>query len=509
MKTTSLSRFQRVALAVTVTTALASAAMLSLPKNAIALSAPTAAVGVGVQYGPPSFADLAERVEPAVVSIAVTGKTDVSAEMNGQQFQMPQFPEGGPFGDFFRQFGGRVPGMPGAGNSAQREFQGAGSGFIISADGYVVTNNHVVEHATEIGVILQDGSRYEATIKGRDPKTDLALLKVNTDEPLPFVELGNSDSARVGEWVVAVGNPFGLGGTVTAGILSARGRDINSGPYDDYLQVDAPINRGNSGGPLFNNRGQVIGVNSAIYSPSGGSVGIGFAIPSNLVRDVVAELETNGKVARGWLGVRIQSLTDEIAESLGLEETHGALVAGVEPGSPAALGGVKPGDVIVSLNGEKLDDFKDLSKLVANAKAGSDSTLQVKRQGETHKLTVEIGNMPDDGVKVALADDAASDDTAKLGVYLSELTPEARQRFRIGKDTEGVLVTGVQQGSPAAKAGIEAGQVINMVGQQTVKSPEDVVFQVKQAAAEKKSSVLLMLEHNGMQRFVAVKFARA
>ena len=503
MRTKSLSRFKRVALAATVTSIFASAALFSLPQNALAVTAPASVVDAGVQYGPPSFADLAERVEPAVVSITVSGKTDVAAGRNGQEHQMPQFPEGVPFD----QFRNRVPGMPGGDNGAQREFQGAGSGFIISSDGYVVTNNHVVEHATEIGVILQDGTRYEATIKGRDPKTDLALLKVNTDASLPFVELGDSDSARVGEWVVAVGNPFGLGGTVTAGIVSARGRDINSGPYDDYLQIDAPINRGNSGGPLFNNRGQVIGVNSMIYSPTGGSVGIGFAIPSNLVRDVVAELETSGKVTRGWLGVQIQPLTDDIAENLGLKETHGALVAGVEPGSPAELGGIKLGDVIVGMNGEKLEDFKDLSKLVASAKAGSESTLQVERQGETHKLNIEIGNMPDDDAKVALAGDAASDDTPKLGVYLSELTPEVRQRYRIGKDTEGVLVAGVQQGSPAEKAGIKEGQVINMVGQEAVKSPEDVISQVKQAAAEKKPSVLLMMQHNGMQRFVAVKFA--
>jgi len=513
MKTIAKSRFQRLALAATVTTALAGAAFFSLPPNALAAVARAGVIDIdaGVQYGPPSFADLAERVEPAVVSITVTGKTDVAAKRNGQQQQrprqMPQFPEGSPFGEFFEQFRNRVPGMPGGGHSGQREFQGAGSGFITSPDGYVVTNNHVVEHATEIGVVLQDGTQYQATIIGRDPKTDLALLKVDTDASLPYVELGDSDSARVGEWVVAVGNPFGLGGTVTAGILSARGRDINSGPYDDYLQVDAPINRGNSGGPLFNNRGQVIGVNSAIYSPTGGSVGIGFAIPSNLVRDVVAQLETNGKVTRGWLGVQIQPLTDDIAESLGLAETQGALVAGVEPGSPAELGGVKPGDVIVSMNGEKLDDFKDLSKLVAKAAAGSESTLQVKRQGETRELNIEIGNMPDDGVKVALADDGASDDGPKLGVYLAELTPEARQRYRIGKDTEGVLITGVQQGSPAAKAGIEAGQVIHMVGQEAVASPQDVVSRVKQAAVEKKPSVLLMVEQNGTQRFVAVKFA--
>jgi serine protease Do len=508
MKTRSASRIKRAALAVTVTTALASAALFSLPPSALAVSsqsvpAPAGVIGSGLQYGPPSFADLAEQVEPAVVSIAVSGKVDAVAGMGGRHFRMPEFPEGGPFGDFFKQFRDRVPGDD---NDVQREVKGAGSGFIISADGYVVTNNHVIQHAEEIEVVLHNGERYEATIKGRDPKTDLALLKVESDESLPFVELGDSDSARVGEWVVAVGNPFGLGGTVTAGILSARGRDINSGPFDDYLQIDAPINRGNSGGPLFNNRGQVIGVNSAIYSPTGGSVGIGFAIPSNLVRDVVAELETNGKVARGWLGVQIQPLTEDIAESLGLTETHGALVAGVAPDSPAALGGVKPGDVIVGMNGEKLEDFKDLPKLVADASAGSESTLQVKRKGEIIDLEIEIGNMPGDDVKVALADDT---DTPKIGVYLSELTPEARQRFRIGKDTEGVLVAGVQQGSPAAKAGIEAGQVINMVGQETVASPQDVVSRVQQAAAEEKSSVLLMLVDKGVQRFIAVKFANA
>jgi len=498
MQIRSVSPFKRAALAVTLTTALATAAVFSLPPNAIAVPAQTGAVGTGVQYGPPSFADLAERVEPAVVSIVVSGKTEGAMKMSG-----PQFPEGSPFGEFFERFRDR---MPGAGKGGQREFRGAGSGFIISADGYVVTNNHVVEKASEIEVVLRNGDRYDATVKGLDSKTDLALLKVDADESLPFVELGDSDSARVGEWVVAVGNPFGLDGTVTVGVVSARGRDINSGPYDDYLQIDAPINRGNSGGPLFNNRGQVIGVNSAIYSPTGGSVGIGFAIPSNLVSEIVAELETHGKVTRGWLGVQIQPLTDEIAESLGLTETHGALVAGIEPGSPAAVGGVKPGDVIVGMNGEKLEDYKDLPRLVAAANAGSESTLQVERQGEILDLAIEIGNMPTDDVKVALADDT---DTPKLGVYLSELTPEARQRFRIGKETKGVLVAGVQQGSPAAKAGITPGQVINMVGQQTVQSPQDVIARVRQAAADNKPSVLLMLEYNGQQRFVAVKFASA
>ena len=509
MKTRAMPQFKRAAIAVAMSAALVSAAVFSLPPNALAVPAETSMtdpIGAGVQYGPPSFADLAERVEPAVVSIAVSGQTAATAQMKGQPFQMPDIPGSEGFSEFFEQFRDRIPGMPESGEGAQREFQGVGSGFVISADGYVVTNNHVVERANEIEVVMQDGERHQARIVGLDPKTDLALLKVETDESLPFVALGDSDSARVGEWVVAVGNPFGLGGTVTVGIVSALGRDINSGPYDDYLQIDAPINRGNSGGPLFNNRGQVIGVNSAIYSPTGGSVGIGFAIPSNMVRDIVAELETHGKVTRGWLGVRIQPLTDEIAESLGLSETHGALVAGVEPGSPAASAGVKPGDVIIGMNGERLEEYKDLPKLVAETSAGSESILQVQRQGETLDLVVEIGNMPEDDVKVALADDT---DTPKIGVYLSELTPEARQRFRIGKDTEGVLVVGVEQGSPAAKAGIKAGQVINMVGQETVKSPEDVITRVQQAAAEDKPSVLLLLEYNGEQRFVAVKFASA
>lgn len=495
-------RYKRLAMAGALTAALASGAFYSLPQNALASTGPLGAVENGVQYGPPSFASLAERVEPAVVSILITGKTGVAAQMASPS--LPQFPEGSPFGEFFRQFG-----MPGQGDREEREFQGAGSGFIISPDGYVVTNNHVVEKASEIEVVAQDGTRYEAVVKGLDPKTDLALLKIDADEALPYVELGDSDNARVGEWVVAVGNPFGLGGSVTAGIISARGRDINAGPFDDFIQIDAPINRGNSGGPLFDNRGRVIGVNSAIYSPSGGNVGIGFAIPSNIAKDIIAELRANGKVARGWLGVQIQPITDDIAESLDLQDRHGALVAAVEPGSPAERGGIEVGDVIVRMNGEKLDEFKDLPRLVAGIEAGSESTVEVSRQGEIRKLGIEIGSMPEDDVKHALADDAESGDTPKLGVYLAELTPEARQRYRIGKDIEGVLVAGVQQGSPASKAGIRTGSVINMVGQETVRSPQDLIARVKQAAEEKKSSVLLMVQENGQQRFVAVKFASA
>ncbi|MGD2172908.1 MAG: DegQ family serine endoprotease [Gammaproteobacteria bacterium] len=507
MTTKSISRVRRLAVASTVIIALMSTVLYTVPHYADAATKPIDTMQNGVQYGPPSFADLAEKVRPAVVSIVVTGKTEVSANM--PQFQAPQFPEGSPFGEFFKHF---QFGMPNGGNGMEREFKAAGSGFIITEDGYVVTNNHVVDHASEIKIITNDGTKYDATLKGRDSKTDLALVKIKSDKTFPYVKLGDSDHARVGEWVVAVGNPFGLGGSVTAGIISARGRDIQSGPFDDFIQVDAPINKGNSGGPLFDSQGRVIGVNTAIYSPSGGNVGIAFAIPSNLAKQVVADLETKGKVVRGWLGVQIQPITAEIADSLGLKDDHGALVAAVEPDSPAQHGGVKPGDVILSLNGQKLDNFKDLSKLVAGTPVGSESTLKVERQGQMHELQIQIGTMPNDDVKLALANDnnqTPSDETPKIGVYLAELTPEARQQFHINKDINGVLVAGVQPGSPAAKAGIQPGNVISMVGQETVKSPEDVINQVKHVASEKKSSVLLMVEHDGVQQFVAVKFAKA
>ena len=504
MKTRAEFRFRRLALVAAITTVVTSTAVFGLSQNVRAIPAPTNPVDTSdtqIQYGPPSFADLAERVEPAVVSIAVRGKTSVEAA--GSRLPTPKFRQRKGLNEFFRHFHERSPGFN---EEARRSFQGVGSGFVISADGYVVTNNHVVERADSIKVIMQNGDQYEAVVIGLDPKTDLALLKVTADEALPFVELGDSGSARVGEWVIAVGNPFGLGGSVTVGVVSALGRDINSGPYDDYLQIDAPINRGNSGGPLFNNRGQVIGVNSAIYSPTGGSVGIGFAIPSNMVGDIVAELKVHGKVSRGWLGVRIQPLTDELAQTLELDEPRGALVAGIELDSPAARGGVKPGDVIVGMNGEKLDDYKDLPKRVAEASSGQASILQIVRQGEPLDLTINIGSAPTDTAEVALADDV---DKPKLGVYLAELTPESRRRFRINDHTQGVLVTGVEPGSPAAEAGIVAGHVISMLGQETVRSPADVVSGLQQATMENKSSVLLLLEYSDQQRFVAVKIAEA
>ncbi|MBW2421553.1 MAG: DegQ family serine endoprotease [Deltaproteobacteria bacterium] len=483
------------------------AAALMLASSASAATAGEASLSRGSwRDGPPSFSELVERVKPAVVNISTTGKAPAMAGMQGGPQEMPALPEGSPFRELFpRHFGGR-PGQPGSG-SAEQELRSVGSGFVISADGLVVTNNHVIEDADSIEVILQDGTRHPATVRGRDPKTDLALLELETDSPLPFVELAKDDDAKVGDWVVAVGNPFGLGGTVTAGIISARGRDIQSGPFDDFLQIDAPINRGNSGGPLFDTQGRVIGINTAIFSPSGGSVGIGFAIPSSMASEVVSELALHGSVARGWLGVQIQPVTGDVAESLGVAEGQGALVASVVPESPAARAGIVPGDVVIGMNGESLDDFKDLPRLVAKTKAGSDSTLEIRRRGKSRKLRVEIGRMPGEGIELAQSQDTA--DSAKLGIQLAELTPEMRQRYDIPEESDGALVARVMTGSPASRAGIRPGSVISMVGQERVQSPDDVLTEVEEAAEEEKGSVLLLVEHRGEKRFIAVKLAEA
>jgi len=460
------------------------------------------------QPGPTSFSAVVKRVKPAVVNISTREQNHAMPGTRGRSLEMPEFPKGSPFDGLFKDYFNNHPGMS-RGDVSKPESRSAGSGFIISADGYVVTNNHVVEHADKIEVIMQDGSRYQASIKGHDAKTDLALLKIDASNPLPFVEMGDSDTADVGDWVIAVGNPFGLGGTVTAGIISARGRDIKSGPFDDYLQIDAPINRGNSGGPLFDTQGRVVGINTAIYSPGGGNVGIGFAIPAKLAGDVIAQLKTDGSVARGWLGVQIQAITEAVAESLGLENQQGALVAAVTPGSPAQRGGLEPGDVILSMNGDTLEEMRDLPKLVARTKAGSKSVFEVQRRGERHKLEVTIGQIPNDGARIVASDPEEDLDSARIGIYLAELTPEAREQYDIPKDSDGVLITDVEKGSPAEKAGISAGSLINMVGQAQVGTPGEVVTRVKEAARNKRPSVLLLLEKSGEKRFIAVKFAAA
>ena len=448
--------------------------------------------------GQPGFADLVERVQPAVVNVSTRTRV-ARASAEGMPFQ---FPEGSPFAEQFRRFFERR--FPGAPEGGMEQAQGVGSGFLIDPDGHVVTNHHVVKNADEIRVTLHDGTELTAEVVGHDDKTDLALLKVDHDKPLPFVDFGSSEEARVGDW--AVGSPFGLGGTVTAGILSARGRDIRSGPFDDFLQVDAPINRGNSGGPLFDQRGQVIGVNTAIFSPSGGSVGIGFAIPSELARDVVTALKTDGRVERGWMGVSIQGLTPELAESFGLDRPRGALVAGVIDASPASRAGVRVGDVIVRFDGEPVEEMRDLPRIVAGARAGSEVQVEVLRDGEPRTLPLDVGRMPGEE-KVADASGSTPSEE-RLGVTLSGLDSATRERLGMSDTSGGVLITDVASDSPAARKGLRAGDVILRVGNDAVSRPDEVTRAVRDAAEHERKSVVMLVSRDGNERFVAVPFSR-
>ena len=382
-----------------------------------------------------------------------------------------------------------------------------GSGFIIDSSGYIVTNSHVVEDAEEITVKMDDGAQYQAKLIGNDSTTDLALLKIKVDRPLPSVSFGDSKDSRTGDWVLAIGNPFGLGGTATVGIISARGRDIQSGPFDDYIQIDAPINRGNSGGPLFDVQGQVIGVNTAIYSPNGGNVGIGFAIPSSLTESVIDQLREHGRVERGWLGVTIQPVTPDIAESLNLKEASGALVADVVPNSPADKAGVRPGDVITSFDGKTVTRMKALPWLVANAKAKQKVELDVWRQGAHRTLKAKIGLMPVEGKRTAALVDKDESSASKLGLTLAELTPELRNRYRLSEDADGVIIVGVQRNSPAADKGLRPGDVISMVGQKTVDRPQDVVREVQAASKADQKAILILVKRKGQDQFIALKLA--
>lgn len=494
------SLFLSSALATGVALAVGGVGLLS-PTNAKADMPPPQVQPVRGPDGPRGFADVVKQVIPAVVNIAVIEAP--SGESAQGQVLVPQFPEGSPLGQFFRRHFGQ-DGLPWAQGVPSRPVEALGSGFIIDPAGWVVTNNHVVKDAAQVKVIMTDGTQYKAQVKGRDPKTDLALLKVKAGKPLPYVQFGSSDKARVGDWVLAVGNPFGLGGSVTAGIVSARGRDIHSGPYDDFLQIDAPINRGNSGGPLFNEEGQVIGVNTAIYTPSGGSVGIGFAIPSSVAKYVVAQLKAHGHIDRGWLGVAIQPVTDGVARSLGLSSDRGTLVAEVVPGSPAAKAGLRAGDVILKAGGKKITELKQLSRLVADTSAGTQMQLEIYRDGATKDIPVIIGRMP--GAKQMASIEGMQPGVAgpHLGLYLQPLTPEAREALNLGGDTRGALVAQVEKGSPADQAGIQAGSVISMVGQQQTDTPQEVEQQVHAAIAHHHSSIILRVEQNGQAHFVVV-----
>ncbi|HJO98018.1 MAG TPA: trypsin-like peptidase domain-containing protein, partial [Rhodospirillales bacterium] len=368
--------------------------------------------------------------------------------------------------------------------------------------------NHVIEGADEIAVILDDGTRLPATLRGQDAKTDLALLEIKAGRPLPYISWEESEAARVGDWVVAVGNPFGLGGTVTVGIISARGRDIQSGPFDDFIQIDAPINRGNSGGPLFDTQGQVIGVNTAIYSPNGGSVGIGFAVPASLARSIIAEIKEQGRVERGWLGVSIQPVTRDIADGLGLADDKGALIAGVLPDGPAARAGLKQGDVILNVNGRPVDRFKDLPRLVAAAKSGESAKVAIWRQGERQSVAVTLGRMPEDEARVAGRTDESGAAARSVGLSLSPLSEQARRRYGLSDDVQGVLVVGVDEGGAAARRGLKTGDVIVEANRAAVEVPGDVVREVERAVAAERKAILLLVNQRGDERFIAIPLKR-
>lgn len=458
---------------------------------------------------PDSFADLAERLLPAVVNISTTQAVKKREEGDGPQ--APRFPPGSPFEDFFKEFFDRQQR-----ETPQRRGTSLGSGFIIDKAGYVVTNNHVIADADEIFVTLHDDTKLKATLVGRDAKTDLALLKVSSSKPLVAVPFGNSSKTRVGDWVVAIGNPFGLGGTVTAGIVSARQRDINSGPYDDYIQTDASINRGNSGGPMFNLDGAVIGINTAIFSPSGGSVGIGFAIPSNLAKPIVDQLREFGKARRGWLGVRIQTVNDEIAQSLGMKEATGALVASVTKDGPAEKYKIKVGDVILNFDGKKVGEMRRLPRIVAETPVNKSVSVDVWRNGKLVTLPVQLGEFPEDDQKVAAATPKAGPSKVKtetlgsLGITLSALTPGLRDQFKLESDVEGVVITEVSPAGPAAEKRIQAGSVIRKIGpdQEAVSSPEQVRRKVEEARKANLKTILVLIEAGGTQRFVALNIGK-
>ncbi len=432
---------------------------------------------------------------------SVKVKIDESnASYDGDAQPTPNFPKGGPLERFFRQFGERGFGERGGPDREQpRVGMAQGSGFFISADGYVVTNNHVVEHAKEVTVITADGKTVPARIVGTDPKTDLALLKVKEGSDYPYVSFA-AQTPRVGDWVIAVGNPFGLGGTVTAGIVSARGRDIGAGPYDDFLQIDAPVNHGNSGGPAFNAEGEVVGVNTAIFSPSGGSVGIGFAIASDVAKGVIQSLKDNGKVARGWLGVQIQPVTQDIADGLGLKETKGALIAKTEKNSPAAAAGLRDGDVVTSVNGELVADSHDLARKIAALGPKKEAELSVIRNGSTQTIKVTLGALPDE--KQAKADAPAEHSKAAMAKYGMTLAPAADEVDGAGKT--GVVVADVDPDGAAAQKGIRTGDVILEVAGKPVKRPFDVTAAIDAAKADGKKSVLMRVQSEDSARFVAL-----
>jgi len=469
-----------------------------------AVAGPAVAVPPSVAARPQGYADLAERLLPMVVNISTSQTLRRRPAANDPP--VPQLPQGSPLDDFFKDFMDR--------GNRPRRVQSLGSGFVIDPVGYIVTNNHVIEGADEITVILNDKTSLPATLIGKDEKTDLALLKVNSKQPLAVAKFGDSDKSRVGDLVMAIGDPFGLGGTVTTGIVSARNRDIKSGPYDDFIQTDAPINKGNSGGPLFNMDGEVIGINTAIYSETGGSVGIGFSIPSNAARNVVAQLKSNGKIQRGWLGVRIQPISDEIAETMGLDKARGALIAGMTDGGPAAKAGVQNGDVVLSFDGKPVADERALPRMVADAQVGKTVNIEVLRKGQRKTMPISVQKLPDEEKVASLDSKTPAKPGAaapkppvevNLGMTLAPLSPESRRRFRLDTKVQGVVVTEVDADSPAGQKNIRPGDVITEVAQQKVISPDEVSDKLD---AERKAGhkvVLLQVSRGGELTFIGVR----
>jgi serine protease Do len=480
-------------------------AAICLGATSVLMSAPALA------RGPEAIADVAEKVIDAVVNISTSQTVEAKGGGVEGRGAMPQLPPGSPFEEFFDDFFKNRRGGSKGGDPQPHKTNSLGSGFIVDTSGIVVTNNHVIADADEINVIMNDGSKFKADLVGVDKKTDLAVLKFTPTKPLVAVKFGDSDRLRLGEWVIAIGNPFSLGGTVTAGIVSARNRDISSGPYDNYIQTDAAINRGNSGGPLFNLDGEVIGVNTLIISPSGGSIGIGFAVPSKTVAGVVDQLRQFGELRRGWLGVRIQAVTDEIAESLNIKPARGALIAGVEDKGPAKPAGIEPGDVVIKFDGKDIKEPKDLSRVVADTAVGKEADVVIIRKGQEETRKVTLGRLEDTDKAVPASAKTKEEPAEKpvtqkaLGLDLATLSKDLRNRYKIKDSVKGVIITNVDGASDAAEKRLSPGEVIVEVAQEAVSNAADVKKRVEQLKKDGKKSVLLLVANaDGELRFVAL-----
>jgi serine protease Do len=445
----------------------------------------------------PGFANMVAKVKPAVISVRVRLDAEKTASLEGNDIQTQP---GGPFDRFFRQFGVPDEAPNGMEPRARRQAAVEGSGFFISSDGYAVTNNHVVDHAENVQVVTEDGEILAAKVIGTDPKSDLALIKVDGSD-FPFVKFADHDP-RIGDWVIAVGNPFGLGGTVTAGVVSARGRDIGSGPYDDYIQIDAPVNKGNSGGPSFDVNGNVIGVNTAIFSPSGGSVGIGFDIPADTVKTVVAQLKDTGHVTRGWMGVQIQAVTADIADSLGLKKAEGAIVDEPQSDSPAAKAGIMAGDVITTLDGTAVKDSHTLARKISTMAPGTSVKLGVLHNGSEKTVALTLGTLPDQRQANAGSQGSSENGTPRLGLTLAPAGA-------VGAGNQGVAVTAVDPNGPAADHGLQSGDVILDVAGKVVSNPSDVSKEIADLHKAGKHTVLMRVKSGNATKFVAIPFGNA